>query len=50
MIIDSQNQLLGRLAQAAGADFLAVSGAVWNGDEAAAVKAFVGVLEGQEDV
>lgn len=25
---------------AAGADFLAVSGAVWNGDEAAAVKAF----------
>ncbi|MEL7728612.1 thiamine phosphate synthase [Citromicrobium bathyomarinum] len=35
---------------AAGADFLAVSGAVWNGDEAAAVKAFVGVLEGQEDV
>ncbi|MBD59353.1 MAG: thiamine phosphate synthase [Citromicrobium sp.] len=30
---------------AAGADFLAVSGAVWNGDEAAAVKAFVGRLE-----
>jgi len=25
---------------AAGADFLAVSGAVWNGDEAAAVQAF----------
>ena len=25
---------------AAGADFLAVSGAVWNGDEVAAVKAF----------
>ncbi|OYX45899.1 MAG: thiamine phosphate synthase, partial [Sphingomonadales bacterium 32-64-22] len=24
----------------AGADFLAVSGAVWNGDEAAAVRAF----------
>jgi thiamine-phosphate pyrophosphorylase len=24
----------------AGADFLAVSGAVWNGDEAAAVQAF----------
>ena len=24
----------------AGADFLAVSGAVWNGDEVAAVKAF----------
>lgn len=29
---------------AAGADFLAVSGAVWNGDEAAAVKAFAEVL------
>lgn len=28
----------------AGADFLAVSGAVWGGDEAAAVKAFAGVL------
>jgi thiamine-phosphate pyrophosphorylase len=31
---------------AAGADFLAVSGAVWNGDEAAAVRAFVEVLKG----
>lgn len=30
----------------AGADFLAVSGAVWNGDEAAAVKAFQDVLKG----
>ncbi len=29
---------------AAGADFLAVSGAVWNGDEAAAVKAFAALL------
>jgi thiamine-phosphate pyrophosphorylase len=29
----------------AGADFLAVSGAVWNGDEVAAVKAFTKVLE-----
>jgi thiamine-phosphate pyrophosphorylase len=29
-----------RLLVEAGADFLAVSGAVWNGDEAAAVKAF----------
>lgn len=29
---------------AAGADFLAVSGAVWGGDEAAAVRAFAGVL------
>lgn len=29
---------------AAGADFLAVSGAVWNGDERAAVAAFAGVL------
>lgn len=29
---------------AAGADFLAVSGAVWNGDEAAAVRAFQAVL------
>ena len=29
---------------AAGADFLAVSGAVWDGDEAAAVRAFVDVL------
>ncbi len=28
----------------AGADFLAVSNAVWGGDEAAAVRAFVGVL------
>jgi thiamine-phosphate pyrophosphorylase len=28
----------------AGADFLAVSGAVWNGDEAAAVRAFEAVL------
>ena len=31
---------------AAGADFLAVSGAVWGGDEAAAVKAFAEVLKG----
>lgn len=31
---------------AAGADFLAVSGAVWNGDEAAAVRAFDAVLKG----
>ena len=31
---------------AAGADFLAVSGAVWNGDEAAAVAAFTKVLNG----
>ena len=31
---------------AAGADFLAVSGAVWNGDEVAAVKAFVKAIEG----
>ncbi|TCP32694.1 thiamine phosphate synthase [Sphingomonas sp. BK235] len=30
---------------AAGADFLAVSGAVWGGDEAAAVRAFAAVLE-----
>ena len=30
----------------AGADFLAVSGAVWSGDEAAAVKAFAAVLGG----
>lgn len=30
---------------AAGADFLAVSGAVWNGDEAAAVKAFHQAME-----
>jgi len=29
---------------AAGADFLAVSGAVWNGDEAAAVRAFAKVI------
>jgi thiamine-phosphate pyrophosphorylase len=29
---------------AAGADFLAVSGAVWNGDEAAAMKAFAQLL------
>ena len=29
---------------AAGADFLAVSGAIWAGDEAAAVRAFAGVL------
>ena len=28
----------------AGADFIAVSGAVWNGDEAAAVRAFTSVL------
>ncbi|WP_137896975.1 thiamine phosphate synthase [Sphingomonas sp. 2SG] len=31
---------------AAGADFLAVSGAVWSGDEAAAVRAFAEVLRG----
>ncbi len=31
---------------AAGADFVAVSGAVWNGDEAAAVRAFAEVLAG----
>jgi thiamine-phosphate pyrophosphorylase len=31
---------------AAGADFLAVSGAIWAGDEAAAVRAFAGVLGG----
>ncbi|MBN8485400.1 MAG: thiamine phosphate synthase [Sphingomonadales bacterium] len=31
---------------AAGADFLAVSGAVWNGDEAAAVKAFHKAMAG----
>ena len=30
----------------AGADFLAVSGAVWNGDEVEAVKAFTKVLQG----
>ena len=30
----------------AGADFLAVSGAVWNGDEATAVRAFCQVIEG----
>lgn len=30
----------------AGADFLAVSGAVWNGDEAAAVKAFAKLMAG----
>lgn len=29
----------------AGADFLAVSGAVWNGDEAAAVRAFTAAIE-----
>lgn len=29
----------------AGADFLAVSAAVWNGDEAEAVRAFAGVIE-----
>jgi thiamine-phosphate pyrophosphorylase len=32
---------------AAGADFLAVSGAVWNGDEAAAVRAFDAVMGGE---
>ena len=31
---------------AAGADFLAVSGAVWNGDEAAAIKAFHKAIAG----
>ena len=35
---------------AAGADFLAVSGAVWNGDEEQAVKAFVDRLEEQAHV
>ena len=35
---------------AAGADFLAVSGAIWNGDEAQAVKAFVGQLENEGHV
>lgn len=29
---------------AAGADFIAVSGAVWNGDEAEAIRAFAQVL------
>jgi thiamine-phosphate pyrophosphorylase len=33
---------------AAGADFLAVSGAVWNGDEAAAIKAFAAQIEAAE--
>lgn len=33
---------------AAGADFLAVSGAVWNGDEAAAVKAFHAAIAGAD--
>ncbi|GAB5347732.1 thiamine phosphate synthase [Alteriqipengyuania sp. 357] len=33
----------------AGADFLAVSGAVWNGDEVAAVEAFVRVLDAVQD-
>ena len=32
----------------AGADFLAVSGAVWNGDEGAAVKAFHAAIAGAE--
>ena len=32
---------------AAGADFLAVSGAVWSGDEAEAIRAFDAVLTGQ---
>lgn len=32
----------------AGADFLAVSGAVWNGDEAAAIRAFAKVLAGDQ--
>jgi thiamine-phosphate pyrophosphorylase len=35
---------------AAGADFIAVSHAVWGGDEAAAVKAFAEVLKGPESV
>jgi thiamine-phosphate pyrophosphorylase len=30
----------------AGADFLAVSGAVWNGDEVAAVEAFAKAMRG----
>jgi thiamine-phosphate pyrophosphorylase len=34
----------GRPLVEAGADFLAASGAVWNGDEAAAVRAFDGIL------
>ena len=33
---------------AAGADFIAASGAVWNGDEAAAVRAFADLLRGRE--
>ena len=32
---------------AAGADFLAVSGAVWNGDEAEAVRAFLAAIAGK---
>ncbi|MCJ2177398.1 thiamine phosphate synthase [Novosphingobium album (ex Hu et al. 2023)] len=39
----------GPLVQA-GADFLAVSGAVWNGDEAAAAKAFHTAISGQWDL
>lgn len=35
---------------AAGADFIAVSSAVWGGDEAAAVKAFGDILKGSEAV
>ncbi|WP_370178582.1 thiamine phosphate synthase [Alteriqipengyuania sp.] len=35
---------------AAGADFLAVSGAIWNGDEELAVKAFVEALEKERHV
>jgi len=31
----------------AGADFLAVSGAIWNGDEAAAVAAFMAAMDGK---
>ena len=31
----------------AGADFLAVSGAIWNGDEAAAVAAFLAAMDGK---
>lgn len=34
----------------AGADFLAVSGAVWNGDEAAAVKAFNAAIAAAEKI
>ena len=35
---------------AAGADFLAVSHAVWGGDEAAAIKAFARAIQSGSDV